>query len=96
MKKGKRQRDRRRQAGLVFALLLLCGCTKKEELLFLNGENAAEMPEDRSVYSEDIGGQAGAVRRMRDGICRMAKARELRRSLHQRLYRRMPRQKIPV
>ena len=60
MKKGKRQRDRRRQAGLVFALLLLCGCTKKEELLFLNGENAAEMPEERSVYSEDIGGQAAS------------------------------------
>ena len=43
MKKGKRRADRIWQAGLAFALLLLlCGCTKKEELLLLNEENAAE------------------------------------------------------
>lgn len=45
MKKRKIQTDRIWQAGLAFALLLLlCGCTKKEELLLLSGETAQDLP----------------------------------------------------
>ncbi len=55
MKKGKRQADRIWQAGLAFALLLLlCGCTKKEELLLLHEENAAE---GQSALQGDAAGQ---------------------------------------
>lgn len=58
-KKEKKWSDRAWQAGLVFALLmLLCGCTKKEELLLLNGENAAKRSEEGDVFSEDFGEQA--------------------------------------
>lgn len=61
MKKRKKRMERIWQAGLTFTLLLLlCSCTRKEEILLLNGENAAEMPEDWSVSSEDIGGQAAS------------------------------------
>lgn len=60
MKKGKRQRDRRWQAGLVFALLLLCGCTKKEELLLLS-EETAEAAQDMSAFSQDAGGETTAA-----------------------------------
>ena len=46
------------QAGLVFALLLLlCGCTKKEELLLLS-EEAVETAEDKAVSLEDTGKEA--------------------------------------
>lgn len=56
-RKRKRQTDRIWQAGLVFALLLLlCGCTKKDELLLLNGENAAGKPEEQAVFPEDTAG----------------------------------------
>lgn len=56
-RKRKRQTDRIWQAGLVFALLLLlCGCTKKDELLLLNGENAAGKPEEQAVFPEDAAG----------------------------------------
>ena len=58
MKKRKKRMERIWQAGLTFTLLLLlCSCTKKEELLLLNGENAAEVSEKQPVYPKDIGGQ---------------------------------------
>ena len=64
MEKGIKRTNRIWQAGLAFALLLLlCGCTKKEELLLLNGENApetAEGAEDMSVFPQDSGGQVSA------------------------------------
>lgn len=45
MKKRKIQTDRIWQMGLALALLLLlCGCTKKEELLLLSGETAQDAP----------------------------------------------------
>lgn len=58
MKKRKQLTDRIRQAGMVFALLIvLCGCTKKEEILLLNGEHAAGTSDGQSVFREDAGGQ---------------------------------------
>ncbi|MDE6603869.1 MAG: helix-hairpin-helix domain-containing protein [Lachnospiraceae bacterium] len=62
MEKGIRRTNRIWQAGLAFALLLLlCGCTKKEELLLLDGENEAEGAEDMSVFPQDSGGQMSAA-----------------------------------
>lgn len=61
MKKRKRQTDKIWQAGLVFALLLLlCGCTRKEELLLLSGETAGTA-EDMSAFSQDAGGEMTAA-----------------------------------
>lgn len=58
MKKRKQLTDRIRQAGMVFALLIvLCGCTKKEEILLLNGEHAAGTSDGQSVFREDAGAQ---------------------------------------
>lgn len=72
-KKEKKLSDRAWQAGLIFALLmLLCGCTKKEELLLLNGENAAERSEERDVFSEDFGEQAAPESEV---LCDTAKER---------------------
>lgn len=61
MKKRKRQTDRIWQAGLVFALLLLlCGCTRKEDLLLLSGETAGKA-EDMSAFSQDAGEETTAA-----------------------------------
>ncbi len=58
MKKRRQLTDRIRQAGIVFALLIvLCGCTKKEEILLLNGEHAAGTSDGQSIFREDAGGQ---------------------------------------
>lgn len=58
MKKGKKYTDRIWQAGLAFTLLLLlCGCTKKEELLLLS-EETAEAVEDRPGFPGDTGKEA--------------------------------------
>lgn len=57
MKKRKQLADRIRQAGMMFTLLIvLCGCTKKEEILLLSGENAAGTSDGQSVIREDAGG----------------------------------------
>ncbi len=57
MKKRKQLADRIRQAGMMFTLLIvLCGCTKKEEILLLNGEHAAGTSDGQSVIREDAGG----------------------------------------
>lgn len=61
MKKRKLRTDRIWQAGLIFALLLLlCGCTKKEELLLLSGETAGAA-QDMSAFPQDAGGQTSAA-----------------------------------
>lgn len=58
MKKGKKDKGRIRQAGLAFVLLmLLCGCTRKEELLLLS-EETAEAAENQAVFPEDTGKEA--------------------------------------
>lgn len=58
MNKGKKYTDRIWQAGLAFSLLLLlCGCTKKEELLLLS-EETAESAESQAVFPEDTGKEA--------------------------------------
>lgn len=57
MKKRKQLADRIRQAGMMFTLLIvLCGCTKKEEILLLSGEHAAGTSDGQSVIREDAGG----------------------------------------
>ena len=57
MKKRKQLADRIRQAGMMFTLLIvLCGCTKKEEILLLSGEHAAGSSDGQSVIREDAGG----------------------------------------
>ncbi len=61
MKKRKRQTDRIWQAGLVFALLLLlCGCTRKEDLLLLSGETEGTA-QDMSAFSQDAGEETTAA-----------------------------------
>lgn len=58
MKKRKKYTHRIWQAGLAFSLLLLlCGCTKKEELLLLS-EKTAEAAENQAVFPEDAGKEA--------------------------------------
>ena len=37
-------------------LIVLCGCTKKEEILLLSGEHAAGTSDGQSVIREDAGG----------------------------------------
>ncbi len=60
MEKRRKRPDRKWQAGLALALLLLLyGCTKKEELLLLSEETAVE--EDMSAFSRDAGGQMSAA-----------------------------------
>ena len=70
MKKGKMKTDRIWQAGLAFALLLLlCGCTKKEELLLLS-EEAAGAVQDLSAFPQDAGGEmptSGETERVTEG-----------------------------
>jgi len=61
MKKRKRQTDRIWQAGLVFALLLLlCGCTRKEDLLLLSEETEGTA-QDMSAFSQDAGEETTAA-----------------------------------
>ncbi|MDE5937453.1 MAG: helix-hairpin-helix domain-containing protein [Lachnospiraceae bacterium] len=58
MRKRLKQAYRVWQAGLAFALLLLlCGCTRKEELLLLS-EETAEAVEDRPGFPGDTGKEA--------------------------------------
>ena len=70
MKKGKMKTDRIWQAGLAFALLLLlCGCTKKEELLLLS-EEAAGAVQDLSAFPQDAEGEmptSGETERVTEG-----------------------------
>ena len=55
MKKRENHVDRIWQAGMAFALLLLlCGCTRKEELLLLS-EETAEAAENQAVFPVDTG-----------------------------------------
>lgn len=55
MKNRKKYTDKIRQAGLLSALLLmLCGCTKKEELLLMSTDTA-EVSEGQSALTEDAG-----------------------------------------
>lgn len=58
MKKRKKYTHRIWQAGLAFSLLLLlCGCTKKEELLLLS-EGTAEAAENQAFFPEATGKEA--------------------------------------
>ena len=60
MKKKKKLRDTIWQVGLMSVLLiLLCGCTRKEELLLLS-EETAEAAGGQSGFSEDAGKEAYA------------------------------------
>lgn len=63
MKNRKKYMDKIWQAGLLSALLLmLCGCTKKEDLLIMSTDTA-EAPEGQSDWTEGVGRAAeGAVR----------------------------------
>lgn len=61
MRKSKRQTGRIWQAGLAFALLLLlCGCTRKEELLLLSEETAGAA-QDTPAFSQAAGGEMSAA-----------------------------------
>ena len=62
-KKKNKQVYRIGQAGFAFALLLLlCGCTRKEELLILTEETAEDMSASRNAGGETSGaGDSGYV-----------------------------------
>lgn len=59
MRKEKKLAGRIRQAGLVSVLLmLLCGCTKRDELLLLDEINTAEISGGQSCFPDEDGSQA--------------------------------------
>lgn len=64
MKNRKKYTDKIRQAGLLSALfLMLCGCTKKEEILLMSTDTA-EVSEGQSALTEDAGRTAEGADRL--------------------------------
>lgn len=64
-KKERKQIKRIEMIGLVFAgVLLLSGCTKKEELLLLNGESAAEEEDISEAAGETASPEEGSEEEM--------------------------------